>query len=70
MKKTRIVIALAALALITALPGCTVMIGRNDVEHLAPRGSYRSVDSSGTDAEALLEMDGGGQVDATVPLTQ
>lgn len=48
--------------------GCTMMIGVNDVDHLAPRGSYRSVDTSGESAEGLQEMQGGGAAEATIPV--
>ena len=71
MKKTKKMLkTLAVLVFIGGLDllvfGCTMMVGQNDVEHLAPRGSYRSVDTSGQEAEGLQEMQGGGKVDSAV----
>lgn len=69
MKKTAIRPLTSALCLLTSalcFTGCTCMVGSNHVGHLAPRGSYRSVDSSGQDAEGLQEMQGGGQIESKV----
>jgi hypothetical protein len=61
----RVVLVLIVGCALWLFSGCTVMIGDNQVGHLAPRGSYRSIDSSGEAAEGLMEMEGGGTVEAT-----
>lgn len=61
----RVVLVLLVACGLWLVGGCTLMIGDNEVGQLAPRGSYRSIDSSGEAAEGLMEMEGGGTVEAT-----
>ena len=61
---------LIAVIAVTALSGCTLMVGSNEVGHLSPRGSYRSVDTSGDTSEGLMEMTSGGQVEAKATLSE
>lgn len=45
-----------------SLTGCTLMVGNNKVGHVAPRGSYRSVDTTGENNRPWQDMEGGGEV--------
>jgi hypothetical protein len=53
-------------AVFMTLSGCTIMIGHNEEVSIQPRGSYRSVDTSGEGGEGLQEMQGGADVDTKV----
>jgi len=51
-----------------SLTGCTVIVGTNNGDHVSPRLSWRSVDTSGAESEGLQDMEGGADVETKASL--